>query len=107
MLQDEKMSVRVETRLTQIQESFLKKTEERAQSIFDENNKMVLNKLAVAVQRVDDIVAYHVVLKKMYDDLFAKNDEAIKMHDNVQQIFKEESENFFSERLKWKTDVQS
>lgn len=68
---------------------------------------MVLDKLSDAVQRVDDIVAYHAVEKKMFDDLFAKNELAIKMHDNVEQVFKNESENFFSERLKWKTDVQS
>ena len=28
------------------------------------------------------------------------------MHNEVRKIFKEESENFFNERLKWKTDVK-
>lgn len=36
----------------------------------------------------------------------ASNEEAIILHNEVRKIFKEESENFFADRLKWKTDVK-
>ena len=39
--QDEKMQARVETRLEEIQEDFLKKTKAAAQTIFEENHAIV------------------------------------------------------------------
>ena len=58
-LQDERMTVRVEQRLTEIQVEFLKKTEAAAQAIFDENHKKVNETLAVSNARVDGVVDYH------------------------------------------------
>ena len=42
----------------------------------------------------------------MYDTLFQKNEEAIKMHNEVKMIFKKESEEFFNARRKWLGDLQ-
>ena len=44
-------------------------------------------------------------MKGKYDILFKSNVEAIKKHDEVKMIFEKESQAFFSERLKWKSDV--
>lgn len=43
-------------------------------------------------------------MKAMYDVLFKQNNEAIVLHKHVEKIFKEESESFFQERNRWKTD---
>ena len=69
-LQDEKMRQRVETRLSQIQEDFLKRTEVAAQTIFDENHKKVFEQLDKSNFRVKAIEEYHVTSKQMYDVLF-------------------------------------
>ena len=42
----------------------------------------------------------------MYDKLFAKNEEAIVMHNEIKMIFKKESEDFFLARKKWLGDLQ-
>ena len=42
----------------------------------------------------------------MFDKLTAHNEEAIILHNQIRKIFKEESQNFFNERLKWKSDVK-
>lgn len=42
----------------------------------------------------------------MFTELSASNMEAIKLHTEVKRVFKDESEAFFSERLKWKSDVK-
>ena len=59
--QDDKMKVRVEARLAEIQEDFLQKTAISAQEIFDENHVHVLGSLSLCNNRVDDIVTYHKV----------------------------------------------
>jgi len=100
------MKIRVEARLADIQEDFLSRIAVSAQEIFDENHKHVLGSLLICNERVDDMVAYHGVQRQMHDSLFAQNEEAIKLHNEVKKIFKEESESFFADRLKWKTDVQ-
>ena len=41
----------------------------------------------------------------MFDTLSEQNAKAIELHNQVKKVFKEESETFFAERLKWKTDV--
>ena len=104
--QDEKMRLRVEKRLKEITDDFLKRTEIAAQLIFDKNHKIVFSALDNSNQRVDEICAYHKVQKKMFDDLFEQNAHAIVLHNEVKKIFKEESEAFFSERQRWKTDAQ-
>ena len=105
--QDEAMVVRVEQRLTEIQEDFLKKTKQAAEQIFEENHVKVLKQLNDTNTRVDVITDYHKVQKEIFDSLTASNNEAIKLHNDVKKVFKDESESFFAERLKWKTDVQS
>ena len=56
----------------------MKRTEERAEKIFAENNKMVIDKLAAAGARVDEVEAYHEVQRLRSEALFAKNEECIK-----------------------------
>ena len=56
-------------------------------------------------KRVDVITDYHTTQKDMFDTLSEQNAKAIELHNQVKKVFKEESENFFAERLKWKTDV--
>ena len=73
----------------------MKRTEIAAQAIFERNHQHVLGELKAANLRVDKIEAYHTVQKEMYDKLFAQNEEAIIMHNEVKRIFKEESEAFF------------
>ena len=96
---------RVERRLTEIQEEFLLRTEKAAKKIFEENHVLVLGELAASNARVDAITDYHKTQKEMFDELFAQNQAAIVLHNRVEKIFQEESENFFAERIKWKTDV--
>ena len=57
--QDSLIANRVEERLQETQEAFIRRTEEASQRIFDENNKIVLDKLANTNLRVDDIEAFH------------------------------------------------
>ena len=61
----------------------------------------------MAQERVNEVVNNHLEQKKLYDILFKQNNEAIILHNEVRRVFKEESEAFFTERLKWKTDVQA
>ena len=42
----------------------------------------------------------------MYDILFKQNSEAIALHKQVEKVFKKESESFFTERHRWKSDAQ-
>ena len=67
---------------------------------------MVIEKLAVAGERVDEVEAYHEVQRLRSEALFAKNEECIKANLEIKEIFKKESDAFFSERLKWKSDVK-
>jgi len=61
------MTVRVEKRLTEIQAEFLKKTEARAQLIFDENHRKVNEQLGKSNARVDEVVEHHRKQKIMHD----------------------------------------
>ena len=45
-------------------------------------------------------------MKAMYDRLFAANEAAVVLHEEVRKIFKEESQSFFDERIKWMTDAR-
>ena len=47
---------------------------------------------------------FHVEMKEMYDVLFKQNNEAILLNKQVEKVFKEESESFFQERNRWRTD---
>ena len=58
-LQDIQMVDRVERRLKEIQEDFLKRTEKAAKTIFEENHTQVLGELDKSNARVDSIIAYH------------------------------------------------
>ena len=51
-------------------EQVVNSTEVKAQEIFERNNNLVFKKLEIQKDRVDDIVEYHGVQKKMCDDLF-------------------------------------
>ena len=90
-VQDEKMVTRVETRLTEIQDDFLIRTEKAAQTIFEQNHVHVLSELDKTNGRVDYILAYHKTQKEMFDKLTAHNEEAIVLHNQIRKIFKEES----------------
>ena len=103
--QNDSIKERVEQRLYQVMNEVIATTEEKAQEIFSRNNKLVFKELGDQKARVDDIVAYHKVQKKMYDDLFASNQEAIKLHNEIKRVFEDESAAFFSERHKWKSDA--
>ena len=69
-VQDIAMKNRVETRLTEIQEDFLKRTEAAAEKIFEENHRKVFDLLDKNNARVKSIEDYHVESKKLYDVLF-------------------------------------
>ena len=58
-IQNEAIVIRVETRLTQLQAEFLKKTEKAADTIFKEANRMVLEALDKAEKRTDAVVDAH------------------------------------------------
>ena len=66
----------------------------------------MFSKLDMCNTRVDSIEAFHNEQKRMFTELSASNMEAIKLHTEVKRVFKDESEAFFSERLKWKSDVK-
>ena len=57
--QDSLIANRVEERLQETQEEFIRRTEEASQRIFDENNKIVLDSLARTNLRIDAIEAFH------------------------------------------------
>ena len=58
---------RVERRLTEIQEEFLKRTEKAAQGIFEKNHVHVLGELDKTNNRVEIITRYHKTQKEMFD----------------------------------------
>ena len=60
----------IEKRLVEVMEQVVNSTEVKAQEIFERNNHLVFKKLEIQKDRVDDIVEYHGVQKKMCDDLF-------------------------------------
>ena len=66
---------------------------------------VVFKALQASDKRVDEIFAYHKHQKEMFDRLTLSNQEAIRMHNEIKKVFKEESEAFFAERIKWKSDV--
>ena len=41
-----------------------------------------------------------------YDKLFASNEAAVILHEEVREIFKCEAQTFFEDRIKWKTDAK-
>ena len=69
-MQDIAMKNRVESRLTEIQEDFLRRTEAAAEKIFEENHKKVFDLLDQNNARVKSIEDYHIESKKLYDVLF-------------------------------------
>ena len=66
----------------------------------------MLGELGKANARVDEVLAYHDMQRRKFDELKKQNEEAIVMHNKIEKIFKTESEAFFLERLKWKTDAE-
>ena len=58
-IQNEAIVIRVETRLTQLQSEFLKKTELAAETIFKEANRLVLESLEKAKKRTDAVIEAH------------------------------------------------
>lgn len=83
----------------------MKRTELAAKEIFEKNHVIVFEALQASDRRVDEIFAYHKCQKEMFDRLTLSNQEAIKMYYEIKRVFKEESEAFFAERIKWKSDV--
>ena len=92
--------------MKEIQEEYLKKTQDAAEEIFEKNHKEVIGYLNQTNARVDVITDYHKVQKEMFDSLTAQNQQSIDLYNEVKKVFAEESENFFAERLRWKTDVK-
>lgn len=75
-------------------------------AVFNENNKKVFAKLKQATTRVDNVCADHEEQKVKYDKLFASNEAAVILHEEVRVIFKHEAQTFFEDRIKWKTDAK-
>ena len=67
----------------------------------------MLGELGKANARVDEVLEYHEEQRRKFEELKKQNEHAIEMHNKIERIFKSESEAFFMERLKWKTDAQS
>lgn len=103
--QDKVMQSRIAENLVITQEEFLLKTEMAADEIFEANHKKVFDGLKKATTRLNAISEEHDTQTANYNKLFASNEAAVVLHNEVKRIFEEESKNFFSERLKWKTDA--
>ena len=58
------------------------------------------------VQRLKAHKKDHKEIKAKFEELFAQNEEAICKHNEIKRVFEQESQAFFLERLKWKSDVQ-
>lgn len=61
------MKDRVERRLQEITEEFLKRTEISAQKIFDKNHTVVFGALDACNKRVQEIFDYHAEQKRLFD----------------------------------------
>ena len=59
--------------MKEIQEEYLKKTQDAAEEIFEKNHKEVIGYLNQTNARVDVITDYHKVQKEMFDSLTAQN----------------------------------
>ncbi len=99
------MQERIAENLVVVQEEFLFKTRVAAEEIFASNHKKVFDELKIANTRLNEISDEHDTQTSNYNKLFAANEAAVILHNEVKRIFEEESNNFFSERLKWKTDA--
>ena len=85
----------------------MEKTKDEAMKVFEENHVKVFNELTKAQASVKGIEDYHIIQKQMFDQLSKQNNEAITLHNEVKKVFEEESQNFFTERIKWKSDANN
>ena len=97
---------RIELRLKETQEYFLEKCQASAEKMFREGHIIVNKQLDETRTRLDQIDASNNAINSKFAALFESNEEAMKMHDEIKRIFNEESQTFFAERLKWKSDAQ-
>lgn len=67
----------------------------------------MFKKLKEANKRVDVVVSDHEYWKSKYDKLFESNEAAVILHNKVQAVFKKEAQEFFADRIKWKTDLKT
>lgn len=100
------MQKRIEQNLIKIQEEFLLKTEIAAEEIFARNHELVFGKLNKVKKRQKEIDENHDEWKIKFDTLFESNEKAVVLHNKIAKTFEEESNTFFSERLKWKSDAK-
>ena len=98
------MQERVEQRLEQIQRAFLSRTERAADKVFQEKNVIIMAKLDEVHRHFEEIRKAHAKQTENFEVLYESNEKAMEMHDKVNRTFKEESDAFFSERKKWKTE---
>lgn len=66
----------------------------------------MFKKLKESNQRLDVIVSDHEYWKGKYDGLYESNEAAIVLHNEVKRVFEKEAQDFFADRIKWKTDAK-
>ena len=67
----------------------------------------MFKKLKEANERVEEVVSDHEYWKSKYDKLFESNEASMVLYREVQEVFKKEAQEFFADRIKWKTDIKS
>ena len=72
--------------------------------MFERKNKQIMDAIENVNQNFERMREEHTGQVNLFKELDQQNREAIKMHNQVKQTFREESDMFFAERRKWKTD---
>ena len=105
--QDKLIVDRVESRLEEVQVAFLKRTEDEATRIFAEKNDKLFTQMSEIESHLQEIDKTHIVQEEVFDKQNRQAIEAIESNNEIKRIFTEESQAFFSERIKWKQEFMT
>ena len=72
--------------------------------MFENKNKQIMEAINSVNENFERMREEHTGQVDLFNQLDKQNREAIKMHNQVKQTFRDESDMFFAERRKWKTD---
>ena len=96
----------ISKRLDEVWQDFFVQTEKKSKQVFDEQNKRIVIELKLVNDRLDEAFSTHKEHTRQFNELSKLTRDGIESNDKIEKIFKSESESFFLERHKWKTDAE-
>jgi hypothetical protein len=102
---ENEMRSTVNERLVEMSKEFMDDIKAESKRVFHENFNILLSRIEENEESDKKTNEFLAQLDRANSDMVQQNMRIQEENENIKQIFKDESEHFFSERLKWKSDL--